>query len=70
MSDVPSKLIGYPLSNKEWVLSVIRGLRNGIMCGARIRFPYIIQAAVYAIIFRESGCVKLQNFHFLISYLI
>lgn len=54
MSDnIPSKLIGYPLNNKEWVLSVLRGLRNGIMCGARIRLPYIIQAAVYAIIFRQ-----------------
>merc|ERR1712137_61420 len=62
MSDIPPKLIGFPLSNKEWVLSVLRGLRNGIMCGARIRLPYVIQAIIYAIIFRDPGTTNKLRF--------
>merc|ERR1712137_24190 len=62
MSDIPPKLIGFPAFSKEWVMSVIRGLRNGIMCGARIRFPYIIQAAVYAVMFREPGSTNKLRF--------
>lgn len=36
------------------VLSSWRGLRNGIVCGMRIRLPYVIQALAYAIIFRDQ----------------
>lgn len=36
------------------ILSSIRGLRNGIVCGVRIRLPYVIQAATYAILYRDK----------------
>lgn len=39
------------------ILSAIRGLRNGIVCGVRIRLPYVIQAATYALIYRDTACV-------------
>eukprot|EP01133_Synstelium_polycarpum_P005630 gene5630-6496_t len=34
-------------------LSALRGLRNGILTGVRIRIPYIFQAVIYAAIFRD-----------------
>eukprot|EP00026_Physarum_polycephalum_P013496 Phypoly_transcript_13907.p1 GENE.Phypoly_transcript_13907~~Phypoly_transcript_13907.p1 ORF type:complete len:241 (+),score=35.53 Phypoly_transcript_13907:156-878(+) len=36
-------------------LSAIRGFRNGIITGVRVRLPYIFQAAVYAVLFREGN---------------
>lgn len=36
------------------IMSAIRGLRNGIICGVRIRLPYVIQAATYALLYRDS----------------
>jgi len=38
----------------DCILSVIRGFRNGIITGARIRIPYLLQAAVYAVIFDQG----------------
>ena len=39
------------------IMSSIRGLRNGIVCGVRIRLPYVIQAATYAVLYRDSAYV-------------
>jgi hypothetical protein len=36
------------------LLSAIRGFRNGIITGARIRLPYVFQAVIYAVIFRQG----------------
>lgn len=36
------------------VLSSFRGLRNAIVCGLRIRAPYIVQGVVYTLIFRDA----------------
>lgn len=43
-----------PKALEGFILSTLRGLRNGVVCGIRIRLPYIIQAVAYAIIFREK----------------
>ncbi|EFA83827.1 transmembrane protein [Heterostelium album PN500] len=40
--------------HSDCLLSVIRGLRNGILTGVRIRIPYIFQAVIYAAIFRDA----------------
>lgn len=58
----PQKLVGYSLYNKEWVLSAIRGFRNGIICGARIRTPYAIQAIIYAVLYRDDFTVNKLRF--------
>lgn len=55
MPNVPSKLVGFPLSDLNWIKGVLRGFRNGIITGTRIRLPYIIQAALYALIFQDRG---------------
>eukprot|EP01027_Heterolobosea_sp_BB2_P013152 GEZU01018999.1.p1 GENE.GEZU01018999.1~~GEZU01018999.1.p1 ORF type:complete len:105 (-),score=8.70 GEZU01018999.1:75-389(-) len=34
--------------------SAYRGFRNGVMTGVRIRMPYIFQAIIYAVIFRQG----------------
>lgn len=34
-----------------------RGFRNGIVTGVRVRLPYIFQAAVYAVLFKEGKYV-------------
>jgi hypothetical protein len=63
-----------PLHNKElyqgFLLSTLRGLRNGIVCGIRIRLPYIIQAVAYAVIFREKKYVYNQFHQFTIVILV
>ena len=41
----------------ECLLSMYRGLRNGVMAGARIRLPYILNALAYALIFRTPEYV-------------
>eukprot|EP01122_Echinamoeba_exundans_P017042 TRINITY_DN883_c0_g2_i1.p1 TRINITY_DN883_c0_g2~~TRINITY_DN883_c0_g2_i1.p1 ORF type:complete len:242 (+),score=45.61 TRINITY_DN883_c0_g2_i1:165-890(+) len=55
-----------PFHNKElyqgFLLSTLRGLRNGIVCGIRIRLPYIIQAVAYAVIFREKNLLNRVKF--------
>ncbi|KAF2078297.1 hypothetical protein CYY_000389 [Polysphondylium violaceum] len=42
----------------DCILSAIRGARNGVLTGVRIRIPYIFQAVIYAAIFRDP---KLLN---------
>jgi len=46
----------------ECILSVIRGFRNGIITGARIRIPYILQAAIYTIIFDKGKSLDKPKF--------
>lgn len=36
-------------------LSAIRGYRNGIITATRLRIPYIYQAVIYAVLYREGG---------------
>lgn len=43
------------------ILSSIRGLRNGIVCGVRIRLPYVIQAATYAVLYRDEKYVLVEG---------
>jgi len=43
------------------VVSVVRGFRNGIITGARIRIPYLLQAATYAVLF-EKGALEKPKF--------
>ena len=35
----------------ECLVSAIRGFRNGVITGARIRIPYMLQAVVYGFLF-------------------
>jgi peroxisomal membrane protein 4 len=58
MSKIPStrsiKLhANWPLRHSS-LLSALRGYRNGIISGVRIRLPYVIQALIYAALFRGS----------------
>lgn len=46
----------------QCLLSAIRGFRNGIITGVRVRLPYIFQAAVYAFLFREGNVVERIKF--------
>jgi hypothetical protein len=39
------------------ILSSLRGLRNGIITGIRIRLPYVFQGIIYAILFRNQAYV-------------
>eukprot|EP01111_Echinosteliopsis_oligospora_P011160 TRINITY_DN3614_c0_g1_i1.p1 TRINITY_DN3614_c0_g1~~TRINITY_DN3614_c0_g1_i1.p1 ORF type:complete len:240 (-),score=41.18 TRINITY_DN3614_c0_g1_i1:49-768(-) len=39
----------------QCLLSVFRGFRNGVITGVRVRIPYIFQAVIYAIVFREGN---------------
>eukprot|EP01083_Nonionella_stella_P187424 688629_1 len=41
--------------HKSCIIGVVRGLRNGVVYGARIRFPH---ALVMTILFRRSGPIK------------
>lgn len=53
--------MGYHGINKHtrWdiqcLLSAVRGFRNGIITGVRVRLPYIFQAVVYAALFKEGN---------------
>ncbi|KYQ88219.1 transmembrane protein [Tieghemostelium lacteum] len=61
MSDNIGKniLTHYLNNHKKWhwdcILSAIRGFRNGILTGVRIRIPYIFQAVIYAILSRGDA---------------
>jgi len=46
----------------DCVLSVLRGFRNGIITGARIRIPYLMQASIYAIIFEQGRSIDKIKF--------
>eukprot|EP01089_Gocevia_fonbrunei_P001328 TRINITY_DN11234_c0_g1_i1.p1 TRINITY_DN11234_c0_g1~~TRINITY_DN11234_c0_g1_i1.p1 ORF type:complete len:244 (-),score=20.02 TRINITY_DN11234_c0_g1_i1:20-751(-) len=37
------------------LFSAVRGFRNGIISGVRIRLPYVIQAVIYAVLYREES---------------
>jgi len=39
----------------QCILSAIRGYRNGIVTATRLRMPYIFQAVIYAVLYREGG---------------
>jgi len=39
----------------QCILSAIRGYRNGIITATRLRIPYIFQAVIYAVLYREGG---------------
>lgn len=52
------------------IMSAIRGLRNGIICGVRIRLPYVIQAATYALIYRDTACVLFFSSLFLYELIV
>ncbi len=39
-----------------------RGFRNGVITGVRVRLPYIFQALIYAVIFREGKYVFFSSF--------
>jgi len=39
----------------QCLLSAIRGYRNGIITATRLRMPYIYQAFIYAVLYREGG---------------
>jgi peroxisomal membrane protein 4 len=60
--------MGYHAINKHehWdpqcILSAIRGFRNGVVTGVRVRLPYIFQAVVYAGLFREGNVVERIKF--------
>jgi len=46
----------------ECILSVVRGFRNGIITGARIRLPYVFQAVIYAVVFRQGKVLDRVKF--------
>lgn len=46
----------HALWSKECLLSAIRGLRNGVITGARVRIPYIYQAIGYALLYEDASC--------------
>jgi len=48
----------------QCVLSVLRGFRNGVITGVRVRAPYMVQAIVYALLFREGGLRDKMKFVF------
>ncbi|EGG16775.1 transmembrane protein [Cavenderia fasciculata] len=48
--------------HSDCILSAIRGLRNGILTGVRIRIPYIFQAVIYAAIFRDPKLTSRVKF--------
>lgn len=46
----------------DGLLSAIRGYRNGIITGVRIRIPYILQSVIYAILFPSRDHVSKVRF--------
>ncbi|GAM19501.1 hypothetical protein SAMD00019534_026760 [Acytostelium subglobosum LB1] len=46
----------------DCLISALRGLRNGILTGVRIRIPYIFQAVIYAAIFRDPRLLSRVKF--------
>eukprot|EP01112_Ceratiomyxa_fruticulosa_P018897 TRINITY_DN610_c0_g1_i1.p1 TRINITY_DN610_c0_g1~~TRINITY_DN610_c0_g1_i1.p1 ORF type:complete len:244 (-),score=11.64 TRINITY_DN610_c0_g1_i1:60-791(-) len=48
--------------DKNCILSVIRGFRNGVNTGVRVRIPYIFQALIYAAIFRDGKVLDRVKF--------
>eukprot|EP00005_Dracoamoeba_jomungandri_P005941 CAMPEP_0174259810 /NCGR_PEP_ID=MMETSP0439-20130205/8592_1 /TAXON_ID=0 /ORGANISM="Stereomyxa ramosa, Strain Chinc5" /LENGTH=180 /DNA_ID=CAMNT_0015343861 /DNA_START=64 /DNA_END=607 /DNA_ORIENTATION=+ len=50
------------MKRHQGFLSAIRGFRNGITTGARIRLPYAFQALIYAVVFRERSLMNRTKF--------
>jgi len=48
----------------QCLLSVLRGFRNGVITAVRVRNPYLVQAVVYALLFREGGLLEKLKFVF------
>jgi len=46
----------------QCLLSAIRGYRNGIITATRLRLPYIYQALINAILYREGGLKEKMKF--------
>jgi len=46
----------------QCILAAVRGFRNGVITGVRVRLPYIFQAVVYAALFREGNVVERLKF--------
>mmetsp|Transcript_8063 Transcript_8063/g.24989 ORF Transcript_8063/g.24989 Transcript_8063/m.24989 type:complete len:242 (-) Transcript_8063:179-904(-) len=46
----------------DWIVSALRGLRNAIVCGARIRTPYVMQTAIYVLLYRDRSSVRRLQF--------
>eukprot|EP01095_Lingulamoeba_sp_RSL-Kostka_P005667 TRINITY_DN170_c1_g3_i1.p1 TRINITY_DN170_c1_g3~~TRINITY_DN170_c1_g3_i1.p1 ORF type:complete len:242 (+),score=73.66 TRINITY_DN170_c1_g3_i1:179-904(+) len=67
VTSTPIKLISENRSISHYLLSAFRGLRNGIMTGTRIRVPYIFQAAVYALLFRDNPEQRVNKLKFVIK---
>ena len=44
----------------DCLISAIRGMRNGIITGARVRIPYAYQAVGYALLYEDATCVGPQ----------
>ena len=42
-------------------VTMVGGLGNGIITATRVRMPYIFQAVVYAVIYREGGYVHASS---------
>ncbi len=51
------------------LISAVRGFRNGIITGARIRLPYVFQAVIYAIVFRQGKYVIQIEYEIIYEYL-
>jgi len=48
----------------QCILSAIRGYRNGVITGVRVRIPYIFQAIIYGVLFREGSVKERLKFVF------
>jgi peroxisomal membrane protein 4 len=52
----------YNLRELGWVKASLRALRNAIVTGARIRLPYIIQAATFTAFYRDKRSLRWLQF--------
>ncbi|PRP77542.1 hypothetical protein PROFUN_14226 [Planoprotostelium fungivorum] len=52
----------HPYHDLICAISSVRGFRNGIITGARIRLPYVFQAVIYGILFRQGKVAERISF--------
>jgi len=52
---MPHAINKHNLWDIQCLLSAARGYRNGIITATRLRMPYIYQAFIYAVLYREGG---------------
>eukprot|EP01114_Cavostelium_apophysatum_P007140 TRINITY_DN1890_c0_g1_i1.p1 TRINITY_DN1890_c0_g1~~TRINITY_DN1890_c0_g1_i1.p1 ORF type:complete len:241 (-),score=37.55 TRINITY_DN1890_c0_g1_i1:18-740(-) len=62
MSDVFHGINKHHFWDPICIVSAIRGFRNGILTGARIRLPYVFQAVIYAVVFRQGRVLDRVKF--------